>query len=134
MDAAIAQVIAHEREVLVARGIPRYAQLLAVLRQMPIAEENAVESGLVLRQPIHWHEFGGNREADVIAALQLPGIDPVGAHLAFGEPFECALFALLERHAGDRPERVPVGYFQRLQRMLYVHTDHRIILVVDEPL
>src|SRR5579864_9600417 len=40
VDAALLQVVAHEGEVLVARGIAGHAPLLALLRQVTVAEQD----------------------------------------------------------------------------------------------
>src|SRR6266550_9214356 len=52
MDAVLAQITADERQMRVALWVAGDAPLMAVLRQMAVAEQNAVKSRVVVRQPV----------------------------------------------------------------------------------
>ena len=117
--------------MLVAGRIAGHTPLQAVLRQMAVAEQDAVELCIILGQAVDRDDFGGNREAHVITHRQLACFDPLRLDLASGEPIERALDRLLAGHAADCPERMSVGDFERFQRMLDIDLHHRPALVVD---
>src|SRR5690349_5213902 len=48
VDAAGCEVIADEREMLVARRIARHAPLLSILRQMAVTEQNSIQPRILL--------------------------------------------------------------------------------------
>src|SRR5690606_9235030 len=109
VDAAGFQVTAHEVEVSVAARVARDAPLLAVFREMAVAEQNAVQAGVLIVEPGDRHDFLRDHLGHVVACAQLTGVHPLWRHLALLEPGAGSCIRLLHGYAAQRPARMPGG-------------------------
>ena len=132
MNAARLEVAAHEGEMFVLARIARNAPLHRVLRKVPVAQQDSVQARVVLGKAGDVNHFRGNDLRHVVAAAQLAGLDPLRFHFALRKPLECAPVRLLHRHAANSVEGMSRGDQQRADRVLHLHRDHALRLVVGE--
>src|SRR5665213_3822277 len=132
MNPAVGEVLPHKLDVLVIRRIAGDAPLAPFLREMAVAQENAVHAGVLLGQSLDRDHLGGYGLGHVVARTKLTGINPLAPDLVLREPTHGALAGLLQGNTADGKKRMARSDSNGRHRVFDFDRDHRPLLIVGK--
>ncbi len=97
---------------------------------MAIAQQDAVQTGVILFKAGNRGDLFGNHLGDIIPLCQLAGVHPLGFDFGFFQPLIASAVCLFQWNPADCPQRMPVCDLQWRYRVFDIDLHHRLGLVV----